>query len=188
MYFIIPPADVTSCSLIIIFNGFSVALFPGLPTVQFLICNNGGRRPGILYHVNEVSVYLGRQRGGGIPHRKNAFCTHAFCFEPEAIRFSLHERSKLQRLGQKLRDKTSSSHQARSFDGGILTPFCLYTYIGKHWHHSRDKTYQAFPLRFCILQAIKNWTVGRPGNEASFSVGFRINEEKVICYHLELGK
>ena len=25
---------------------------------------------------------------------------------------------------------------------------------------------QAFPLRFCILQAIKNWTVGRPGNGA----------------------
>ena len=27
---------------------------------------------------------------------------------------------------------------------------------------------QAFPLRFCILQAIKNWTVGRPGNKATF--------------------
>ena len=26
---------------------------------------------------------------------------------------------------------------------------------------------QAFPLRFCILQAIKNWTVGGPGNEAT---------------------
>ena len=25
----------------------------------------------------------------------------------------------------------------------------------------------AFPLRFFILQAIKSWTVGRPGNEAS---------------------
>ena len=26
---------------------------------------------------------------------------------------------------------------------------------------------QAFLFHFCILQAIKNWTVGRPGNEAS---------------------
>ena len=26
--------------------------------------------------------------------------------------------------------------------------------------------YQTFPLHFCILQAIKNWMVGRPGNEA----------------------
>ena len=24
---------------------------------------------------------------------------------------------------------------------------------------------QAFPLRFCILQAIKNWMAGMPGNE-----------------------
>ena len=26
---------------------------------------------------------------------------------------------------------------------------------------------QAFPLRLCILQAIKSWMVGRPGNEAT---------------------
>ena len=32
--------------------------------------------------------------------------------------------------------------------------------------HSRDKIHQALPLHFCILQVIKNWTVGRPGNEA----------------------
>ena len=25
---------------------------------------------------------------------------------------------------------------------------------------------QAFPLRFCILEVIKNWMVERPGNEA----------------------
>ena len=33
------------------------------------VYNNGGGRPGIFYHVNDVSVYLGRQRGGGVPHR-----------------------------------------------------------------------------------------------------------------------
>ena len=32
--------------------------------------------------------------------------------------------------------------------------------------HSRDKMDQVFPLRFYILQAIKNWTVGRSGNKA----------------------
>ena len=31
---------------------------------------------------------------------------------------------------------------------------------------SRGKIHQAFSLRFCILQAIKNWSWGRPGNEA----------------------
>ena len=29
-------------------------------------------------------------------------------------------------------------------------------------------TYQAFPLHFCKLQAIKNWMVGRPGSKVNF--------------------
>ena len=33
------------------------------------------------------------------------------------------------------------------------------------------KCSQAFPLRFCTLQAIKNWTVGRPGNKATAHTG-----------------
>ena len=34
---------------------------------------NRGGRTGIFYHMNDVSVYLGRQSGGGggVPHRKN---------------------------------------------------------------------------------------------------------------------
>ena len=55
-------------------------------------------------------------------------------------------------------------HEMRSFDGGSLPPS---VYLGRYWHHSRDKMDQAFPLRFCTLQAIKNWTVERPENEAS---------------------
>ena len=31
---------------------------------------------------------------------------------------------------------------------------------------SLGKIHQAFSLRFCILQAIKNWSWGRPGNKA----------------------
>ena len=42
-------------------------------------------------------------------------------------------------------------------------PLCLY--LGRHWCR-RDSLDQAFPLHFCILQAIKN-EGGRPGNEAS---------------------
>ena len=41
-----------------------------------------------------------------------------------------------------------------------------YVYLGRHWRHSHDKMDQAFPLRLCIPQVIKNWMVGRPGNEA----------------------
>ena len=40
-------------------------------------------------------------------------------------------------------------------------------YLGRHWCHSHDKWYQPFPLHICILQAMRNWTVGRPGNEVT---------------------
>ena len=62
--------------------------FPGLPTVQFwslAVCKNGGGRPGPFYDMNDVSVYLSRQRGGGVPDRKDAFRRHVLCFEPRAI-------------------------------------------------------------------------------------------------------
>ena len=36
-------------------------------------CKNGGGRPGQFYHVNDISVYLGRQRGGGVPGRRTSF-------------------------------------------------------------------------------------------------------------------
>ena len=32
---------------------------------------------------------------------------------------------------------------------------------------SHDKMNQASLLNYCMLQVIKNWTVGRPGNEAT---------------------
>ena len=58
--------------------------------------------------------------------------------------------------------------QARSF---IMGPLPSSVYLSRHWHHSHDKIEpgkmdQASPLHFCILQAFKNWVVGRPGNEA----------------------
>ena len=42
---------------------YRLASFIGLPTVQFLIAcgmQKQRRRPGIIYHVNDISVYLGR--------------------------------------------------------------------------------------------------------------------------------
>ena len=55
----------------------TLALFTGLPTIQFfdrLQYANGGGRLDPFYHVNDVTVYLGRQRGGagGVPNCKNA--------------------------------------------------------------------------------------------------------------------
>ena len=50
------------------------------------------------------------------------------------------------------------------------------SHLGCHLFNKMD---QAFPPLFCILQAIKNWTVGRHGNEAN-------HELYIICYLLSL--
>ena len=67
------------------------------------VCKNGGRRPGIIYYVNDISVYLGRQRWGGVTDLKDTFRARFFRFEPRAVLFSLCEHSKLQRLEQNWR-------------------------------------------------------------------------------------
>ena len=38
--------------------------------------------------------------------------------------------------------------------------------LGLKLQKKASSLFQAIPLHFCILQATKNWTVGRPGNEA----------------------
>ena len=66
-----------------------IASFPGLPTVKFLIAcsmqKNRGGRPGPFYHINDVSVYLGRQKGWKGPRSRNtfvhtSFTLNVFCF------------------------------------------------------------------------------------------------------------
>ena len=57
----------------------SLASFPGLPTVQFLItCSmqKGRGRPGPFYPMNDVSVYQGRQRGEGSPIKRMRLFLH----------------------------------------------------------------------------------------------------------------
>ena len=70
------------------------------------------------YHVNNISVYLGRQRWEGVPDRKDAFHTRILRFEPRVVHFSLCEHLKLQCLGQKLHDQVSCST-------GDPSPLCL---------------------------------------------------------------
>ena len=55
------------------------SLVPYCPVFDcFTVCKNGGRRPGQFFNrVNDVTVCLGKQKGGwggGIPDQKNAFC------------------------------------------------------------------------------------------------------------------
>ena len=51
-------------------------------------------------------------------------------------------------------------HKMCSFDQGPLPHLStLMSFL--------DKMDKAFPLHFCMLQVIKNWTMGRPGNEVN---------------------
>ena len=56
------------------------------------VCKNGGGRPGPIYHVNDVSVCLGRQRGWGGkgPQSKELFsCTHSSFWTRSSTFFAL---------------------------------------------------------------------------------------------------
>ena len=70
---------------------------------------NGRGRPGPFYHLNDVSVYLCRQRGVRGPQSKGRILHMHSSFEPGAVHFSLRECSKLQCLGQKPQEKPPSS-------------------------------------------------------------------------------
>ena len=105
-------------------------LLPALPTIQVLIAysmqKQGGGRPGSFYHVNDISVYLGRQRGRRVPNQKNAFRAHTLCFEPGVVHFSFSNvrNSSVWGTNHKI------SLQAHSFNGGSLPP-SVYLYMIK---------------------------------------------------------
>ena len=103
----------------------SVALFPGLPTIQFLIAciiQKLRGRPGPIYQVNDVSVYLGRQRVEGIPIERTHITHVFFVLNQEWCVFCLVKCSKLQHLRKKLQEKTSSL---------LFLPFLLEIFIDK---------------------------------------------------------
>ena len=69
--------DQGSCMPLKLPYAINLASFPGLPIIQFLIAcsmqkwrKKGDGRPGPFYHVNDVSVYLGRQKGEGSPIKR----------------------------------------------------------------------------------------------------------------------
>ena len=52
--------------------------------------NEGGRKSGLFYYMNDISVYLSRQRGGGVPNQKNTFYALVLRLEQGVVQFSLH--------------------------------------------------------------------------------------------------
>ena len=115
-------------------------------SIQKRMQKNRGGRPGLFYHVNDVFVYLGRQREGS-PIERTHFGHTFFVLNQERYVFTL----------QTFETPALWTEIARS---GLKLVFwtppllCLPTKC-----HSHDKMDQAFCLRFCILQAIKNWTI-----------------------------
>ena len=127
----------------------TIALFPGLPTVHFLIaCSMQKNGPGPFYHVNDVRVYLGRQRRGGVPNQKNTFVHVFFVF-----RFANVRKSSTWGRNYKIRP------QARLFGGGSL-PHSVDTDVTHVIKWTRTPS-----SIFAYCKRSKNWTEGRPGNE-----------------------
>ena len=95
-----------------------LASFPGLPTVQFLVtCSMQKQRgrPGIIYHMNDVNVYLGRQREEGPLIERTHFTDAFFALNQEQYAFHLAN--------------VQIRPPARFFDGGSLPPP---VYLGRH--------------------------------------------------------
>ena len=157
----------------VLHSKFVLASLLGLRTVQFwslAVCKNGGGRPGPFYHVNDVSVYVGRQSGGGVLDRMNAFHTHVLHIELGLVHvcFSLRKLSKLQHLGQKQGLKLIFFFNQGPLTHSVYVPWYMYVF---HFTNSftlprlfmlsrylRDKN---GPRHFCILQVIKTgWWEG----------------------------
>ena len=104
-------------------------------------CKNGRGRPGQFYHMNQCL-----QRGEGVPNRKIKLEAFSCSFCPERWSFKCIAKYVL----------LIGDPSPLCLPRGTLTSF--------------TKMDQAFPLHFCVLQAIKNWMVGRPKNKTNKSV------------------
>ena len=87
---------------------------------------NGMGRPGPFYHMNDVSVYLGRQRRERSLFERTHFTSAIFILNQEQYIFHFMNIQNSSAWGQKLQDKASSSF----FDGG---PLPRSVYLGRHW-------------------------------------------------------
>ena len=119
----------------------NVASFPRLPTIQFLIACS---------------------------MQRNTFRARILHFELGAVHLSLRKCFESPALGGR---NYKIRPQAHSFDRGPLPPplcqLSIPVYLVDTDVIQVIKWTRPSRLRFCILQVIKIWTVGRPGNEAT---------------------
>ena len=84
-----------------------------------------GERPGIFYHVDGVIVYLGRQRGGWVAHRKSELEALSCRFCPKRWSF---ERMRCENIPLLIQNE-EHVREMRSFEQGPLPPS---VYLGVH--------------------------------------------------------
>ena len=119
---------------------------------SLVVCNNGGERPGPLYHVNDVNVYLGRGRGASLI--KGTYFTHVLC--PEQWEANL---SASQTFGTPALGKTSC-------------PFCQsLVYLSWYWCHSHDKMV-TFHFYILGMRLYRQWDFTQPQLFSGLSATF----------------
>ena len=123
--------------------------------------------------MNNVGVYLGRQREGRVPHRKNELQALSCSFCPNCLSFKRSQSEKCTPPGSKRR------RRMRNVFFRLGTP--PHPLVDTDVVHTIKWTRPSSSV-FCILQAIKNWTMERPVNEASF---FSLTETTVTILWLK---
>ena len=154
-----PPSNLgwhVNCSPIASFPGHSPSSFWLLP-----VCKNGRGRPGPFYQVNDISVYLGRQR---VSAQRSAFCACVLRFESGAVCFRFLNAWNFSSWDRNYKIRLHDL----SFDWGPLPP--LSTWVG-------------LPPSFLHTASDQKLDGERPGNEAirlqftchpKFIIGWRL--------------
>ena len=128
-------------------NCSSIASFPGHSPSSFWllpVCKNGRGRPGPFYQVNDISVYLGRQR---VSAQRSAFCACVLRFESGAVCFRFLNAWNFSSWDRNYKIRLHDL----SFDWGPLPP--LSTWVG-------------LPPSFLHTANDQKLDGERPGNEA----------------------
>ena len=110
------------------------------PVCDFLQCAKWRGKSWSILSREWISVYLDRQRWGGIPDWKNNLFVVSVMNVPEAKNVPLLIQSK------------EHTREICFLDQRPLLPSI---YLGRYQCHSRDKMDHAFSFHFCILQVIK---------------------------------
>ena len=140
-----------------------IASFPCCSRLQFLIAcsmqKNGGGRPRRKSCIRDIRYRReGRREGGQCPMKNLEVlsCSRTWdCNVRKTASIQLVVFSRLEADQRKVCELQWSG----------TAP--LTSTLTSTWRHTRDSFSQAFPLRFCILQAIKNWRREQPENKAN---------------------